>query len=268
MEKLNTTQFRNHLIYWVGLTLFFSVVWGSYDQSYGRNFMVQLWSLPSRMIVVYGTLLLLFPIFLHKERYFSFSLSFFLLLIFCAVFIQRSVMIFFVEGVYLPFNSSQYFHVTELMNTVIDVGIAAIIPIGHQFLAIRRQSKREIEVLVNQNELAKDAFLLIREGAVNHKVKYSEILYIESLKNYLLTKTLNKVLKSYGSISSIEKELPENNFLRVHRSFIVNLLHLESFSSGFIVIKGNNIPIGRNYRQQVKETLNVKFESIQNETNL
>ncbi len=268
-QTFDSKRYKKHLIYWIGLTLFFSIIWGSYDQNYGRNVMVQLYSLPARLILVYGSLLYLLPLFFSKEKYGLFFIGFFSLLIFCAVFVQRPIMIFIVEGVYLPYNSPSFFRITELMNTVIDVGIAAMIPIGNYFFLLWKESRERIETLVNHKEnnlkdVSQDT-LVIREGSVNHKVRYADILYIESLRNYLLTKTITKnstkELKSYGSIAAIEADLPSNSFLRVHRSFLVNLHHLDSYSSKYVVVHGSELPIGRKYKQQVKDTLSNKFSN-------
>lgn len=249
-----------HIIYWISFIIFFSFIWGTYDNDYYRNFMVQLWSLPARLIVVYVTSLVLFPKFMGNERFLTFWVYFFILLIAVGVAIQRPVMIFVVEGVYLPYKSAHFFKVTQLANTVIDVGIAAIIPLSYKFYSVWYESKHEIEELILQNQRLtgrnKDNFVVIKEGAISHKILFSDILFVESLRNYLRIKTKENEYKSYGSISSFQQEVPGDRFLRIHRSFIINIDHLQSFSSKWITIDGIDIPIGRKYRENLEKTLN------------
>lgn len=248
-----------HLIYWISFVVFFSLIWGSYDHQYGRNLMVQIMSLPARLILVYITLEILFPIFFAKEKYTQFVLAFILLLLFCSVFVQRFIVIFFIEGLYLPHNSEQFFHITHLANTTIDVSLAVIIPFNVKLFHFYNKSKKEINKLseekLNLENSQNKKFSIIKEGSVSHKIYHNDILFVESLKNYLRFKTKHKDLKSYGSISSLGESLNEPDFLRVHRSFIVNLDYLEAFSSKHLEIEGFEIPIGRKYKEEVKEKL-------------
>lgn len=221
--------------------------------------MVQLYSLPSRLLLVYGTLLFLFPKFLIQEKYIKFINYFVLLLLFCSVAIQRSVMLFFVQGVYLPYKSEQFFKVTELMNVVLDVNLAAVVPIGYAFFEVWRQSKeknaeleqKRLELLLDKE----DEFIYLKEGSRLHKVFLKDILFIESLKNYIRVKSPDKEIVCYRSISSIQEVLPEEKFLRVHRSFIISIHQMDTFSPNQVNVKGHLIPIGRKYKERVKEVL-------------
>ena len=81
-----------------------------------------------------------------------------------------------------------------------------------------------------------DGFINLRADRKNLKIPLNEILYIESLKDYIkvVAKTKNIVTKQ--SISSLEEALPKNNFVRIHRSFIVAINKIESFASYAIEI--------------------------------
>ena len=141
-----------HLSYWIGLLLFFTIVWGTYDHDYSRNFMVQLWSLPARLLLVYGTINYLFPKFFLREKYGMFLLLFILLLLCTSVGIQRSVMVFIVQENYLPYQSEHFFRITELMNTVLDVNLALIIPFAYVLYKKWMQSKEKSEELEKKNQ--------------------------------------------------------------------------------------------------------------------
>ena len=87
------------------------------------------------------------------------------------------------------------------------------------------------------------------------KVLLSDILYIESLKDYsrIITKT-KKIITKQG-ISFIEGQLPRNAFIRIHRSYIVAIDKIDSYTTDLIEIDHQELPIGRMFRHEVERTL-------------
>ncbi|MEO8763433.1 MAG: LytTR family DNA-binding domain-containing protein [Ginsengibacter sp.] len=83
------------------------------------------------------------------------------------------------------------------------------------------------------------------------------ILYVESLEDYIKVVTTAKNIITKQSISSLEEALPRNNFIRIHRSFIVAFNKIESFTSDTIEIAKHELPISRLYRHEVEKLLNV-----------
>lgn len=256
---ISNKTFRIHLIYWLLFVLFFTVVWGTYDHDYYRNFIVQLWSLPARFLLVYGTIYYLFPKFFLKKNYIKFFGSFVILLLISGILIQRFIMLYAVQGRYLLHKSEYYFRVTELMNTLLDVNLALIIPIAYTLYVFWNKSQKRAELLEKENQkLSKDkseAFIYLKKGKSLQKIFLKDIMFIESLKNYVRVKTIDKEISSYSSISAMEDVLPKEEFLRVHRSFIVSIKHIISFSPTQIDVGGIVIPIGRKFKESVKEKL-------------
>jgi two-component system, LytTR family, response regulator len=107
-----------------------------------------------------------------------------------------------------------------------------------------------------QNGL-QNAFITLRADRKNIKVLLDDILYIESLKDYIKVVTTSKNIVTKQSISSIEEALPKNNFVRVHRSFIVAINKIESFTNDTIEIAKHELPISRMYRHEVEKLLNI-----------
>ena len=99
------------------------------------------------------------------------------------------------------------------------------------------------------------AFLFLRADRKNIKIQLHEILYIESLKDYVKVVTKDRSIVSKQSISTIEENLPEDAFLRIHRSFIVSLSKIESFTAGLIQIGKYELPVSRSYRHEVEKAL-------------
>jgi DNA-binding LytR/AlgR family response regulator len=101
------------------------------------------------------------------------------------------------------------------------------------------------------------AFLFLRADRKNLKLQLHEILYIESLKDYVKVVTKDRSIISKQSISAIEENLPEETFLRIHRSFIVSLSKIESFTAGVIQVGKYELPVSRSYRHEVERVLKI-----------
>lgn len=97
----------------------------------------------------------------------------------------------------------------------------------------------------------REEFIFIRSGIKNHKVLLKDILYIESLKDYIKITLSDRYITSKYKISDIEAELDPLVFLRIHRSFIINVTKITAFTLNDIEVAGQEIPIGASYRDEV-----------------
>lgn len=100
-----------------------------------------------------------------------------------------------------------------------------------------------------------DAFVYFRADRKMIKVLLADILYIESMKDYVKVVTAQETIITKQSISSVEAMLPENQFIRSHRSFVVSLQKIKSYTSELIQIGKTEIPIGKIYRSHVLKLL-------------
>ena len=87
------------------------------------------------------------------------------------------------------------------------------------------------------------------------KVYLDEMLYIESLKEYIRITTKGKTILTKFQLGQIEELLARNNFLRVHRSFIVAKDKIDAFTATDVEVGGKLIPIGRSYKELVLRAL-------------
>jgi len=87
------------------------------------------------------------------------------------------------------------------------------------------------------------------------KMFLDEILYIESLKEYIKVISKEKTILTKFQLGEIEDVLNKNNFLRIHRSFIVAKNKIDAFSATDVEISGKQIPIGRSYKEAVVAAL-------------
>jgi len=108
------------------------------------------------------------------------------------------------------------------------------------------------------NEKKNEAFVYFRADRKMVKVILRDILYIESMKDYIKIFTSQGMVITKQSISSVEEMLPEKEFARVHRSYIVSLNKIKTFTAELIEIGNTGIPIGKLYRGEMMKTLQSK----------
>ncbi len=101
----------------------------------------------------------------------------------------------------------------------------------------------------NENE-----FIYLRADRKNIKVNLADLLFIESLKDYIKVVTKDKTIVTKYSISALEENLP-SSFIRIHRSFIVSVNKIESYTHELIQIGKYELPISRSYRHEVEKLL-------------
>ena len=102
------------------------------------------------------------------------------------------------------------------------------------------------------------AYLYLKVNREMIKVYLKDIAYIESLRDYVRVKTPAHELITYQKISYLEQKLPQDRFVRVHRSFIVAIDKVTSFTNYHVKVGDIEIPIGRNYRKQSLSFLSSK----------
>lgn len=104
------------------------------------------------------------------------------------------------------------------------------------------------------------SFIYLKVDKMMEKVVLDDILFIESLKNYVKVVTRNKQLVTYQTLSQMEEILPSSDFLRIHRSYLIALSKVDRFSATHVEIGENELPIGGMFKQVVMERLE-KFGS-------
>ena len=115
---------------------------------------------------------------------------------------------------------------------------------------------------VQKNRTPEDAdalekeYIFVKADKKNLKVRLDDILYVESIKDYIKIKTSDNIILVKEKISAFEKLLPSNIFLRVHRSYLVNTRNITAFTNYDIEIDSIEIPIGGMYKQHVINFLN------------
>jgi len=110
------------------------------------------------------------------------------------------------------------------------------------------QLKKKPEV-INENETLNEDFFYVKANKKTIKIKYSDIIYIEGLGDYIKIHFNNEKLVTNLSMKKMLDLLPDNKFYRVHKSFIISLDKIDSVEGNMVSVQGNKLPIGNSFRQ-------------------
>jgi DNA-binding LytR/AlgR family response regulator len=136
-------------------------------------------------------------------------------------------------------------------------------PSGYLLKPFKRESiYAAIEVaLVNFNNnhpVAHEAekSIIVKKGEEKKRVKYNEILFLESDANYTNIQTVTAKYTERKTMKDFLDELPEHPFIRVHKSYAVNKYKVHHYTREKIFMAGHEVPIGRTYSEELGKTLN------------
>lgn len=116
--------------------------------------------------------------------------------------------------------------------------------------AIDRVLKNNRNPETEQSQLPEDnSFLFLKVDRKFVKINISDILYIESLKDYIRVKTTDASWVCYQSLTSITEKLPKEKFMRIHRSFTIAIDKVNAVDAATVEIQGKHIPISREHKQ-------------------
>lgn len=114
--------------------------------------------------------------------------------------------------------------------------------------------KKHMLTCIKDIETNKDSYIIIKDKSNTYKIYLNEIKYIEVQKKEMLIHTINKNFYIRYSLNKIEKELNLSRFIRCHKSFIVNLSHVENIKYNIAILEsGEEVPISRYRYKEVKE---------------
>ena len=233
-----------HIGFWLLYFLSFGFIWGrngEYWQSYYLEFIL----LPVRMLAVYTTLYVLIPRFLKPRKLWS-LVGAYLMLIAISALLQRVFTYYFYEGnadmSYAFWDLGGILRNVILINsTVVFVAALKITQLWWQ----EGESNRRLTELVQS--LGQPQTVEIKADKRIHRINVQDILYVEGLGNYVVYYTQSQKLISYTSLKQALEQLP-SQFVRIHKSYLINSQKINSYDQESVEIGGREIPMGRSYR--------------------
>lgn len=97
--------------------------------------------------------------------------------------------------------------------------------------------------------------MYVRQGDSFLRIAWEDILYAEGMQNYVKLYFKDKVLTIHQTMIFLEEMLPKASFFRVHRSFLVNISHIDSICGGRLFIGGKELPISKQRREELLDTV-------------
>lgn len=110
-----------------------------------------------------------------------------------------------------------------------------------------------LSVHTNEEEVPSDMY--IRQGDSFVKIIWDEILYVEGMQNYLKLQFRDKHYIIHQTMSSLEEMLPRDSFFRIHKSYLVNVAHIELISGGRVFVNGKDLPLSKHRREDLFNTV-------------
>jgi len=251
--KLKPANPSIHIAYWVivmlTLTVFFGRSWG--NQTAAFFFISML--LPIVLGTSYFFNYILVPRYFIKKKYVKFGLYTFYTIV-VSLYFQSIVLMFSI--IYLGNFSFRNMDPNASDTILLAVVMYLLVIPGSLMLMIHHYKENQLSLhrLLAEKEKMKKSFLEITSNRKTIKIPYGDIVFIESLADYIQVNTINDQIVSKEKISHLDERLPDL-FLRIHRSFIINRDRVKSYSYNEVMVDEVQLNIGRSYRKLVRSTL-------------
>ena len=126
-----------------------------------------------------------------------------------------------------------------------------------RFLQAVSKAQSILESRIENVEVTKDEFLFVRDSNITRRLKLDDIFYAEAMGDYVKFYTREKMFAIHGKMKTAEERLPKEDFIRVHRSYIVSVGKIDTLQDGGIMINGKFIPVADAYRKALNTRMNV-----------
>ncbi|MBT3384344.1 MAG: hypothetical protein HN778_08890 [Prolixibacteraceae bacterium] len=247
-SKISNPYF--HILFWIIVLIILTGVFGrSWGNSLPAYYFISL-LLPVVMGTSYFFNYYLVPQFLLKKKYFWFVLYFFYTLV-VSLYLEMLVLTF--SLIYLANFDLGQMGLNSSDTLLLAVVLYMVVFFSSFLLMVQQlfESHRELEELKIEKKKMEIPFLGLISNRKSVRIPYYEIVYIESLADYIKVHSIGKrEIGSKEKISAIEEKLP-SVFIRIHRSFIVNSERIARFNSNEVELDGIVLNIGRSYKKQV-----------------
>jgi DNA-binding LytR/AlgR family response regulator len=100
-----------------------------------------------------------------------------------------------------------------------------------------------------------DGYLMLMADKKMHKIDFDSLLFVEGMGDYVKVHTTARTLVVHITLQKLQDLLPSENFLRIHKSFIISLARLEYIEGNMAIIEKQQIPIGQTYRSEFLSTI-------------
>ncbi len=226
-----------HILFWVGYYVLFSLVWMKPDKGYFASFYLEFVLLPARLAAVYTMIYVLMPRFLLVRQYARFLVSYAGLIVLAGLMHRLSAYFFYEQ---LMFGQADpFFDPGALVRAALLVNTTVV------FVAAAKMFQLYLMEVEKNYSMNLPMKIAVRANRRTYLLVPADIMYLESMGNYVTYVLADgEKLVAHGSIKAALEDLPEN-FLRVHRSYVVNKDHVTAFSGDKVQVGAADLPRGK-----------------------
>ncbi len=113
----------------------------------------------------------------------------------------------------------------------------------------------KVSELLKQLKSTDSSSIFLKDNKKHHQVKLDDILYTEAYGNYVKIHLHDKLIITHQTLTSLEELLPKNQFIRVHKSFIIAKNKIVLIEGNLLHIDQHKVPVGKMYRQNINQLL-------------
>lgn len=125
----------------------------------------------------------------------------------------------------------------------------------YQAVIKAQQISKEREIAQSADKENLSSFLYIKQNDGFQKIIWKDILYVESMENYVKIIFADRQLVAHQTMTSVEEMLPKDSFFRIHKSFLINTNYIDSISGGRIFIRNHILPLSRHRKEDLLQAV-------------
>jgi DNA-binding LytR/AlgR family response regulator len=127
-----------------------------------------------------------------------------------------------------------------------------------RFLKSAEKAQNYLKARNKDISITNDFFFIKCNGKIE-KILMADVLYIQAMANYVIIHTLHKKYITYLTFSGIEEQLPDQLFVRIHKSYLVAISSIQTIDGNEVIIGLTKLPMSKSYRNEVMEKIDSKF---------
>jgi len=125
------------------------------------------------------------------------------------------------------------------------------------FERFRAAVNRTVERYSARDELDLTEHIMVRANKKNYRINFNEILYLEAQGDYVRFVTNNKSLMVHGTLKEFISEIPENKFVRIHKSYVISLSKVEYTEGNQVKVGESKLPVSLSYKDEFLEKMGI-----------
>lgn len=244
---------KGKLAFWILIVVILTISFGSFDGDYSKAFLFVAFLMPAALGTSFLINSILIPKYLLKQKYFKFGLYFFYTLVVSLYLEMVAVLLGFMLLANYEYQNLGPYTQNIFFLTITLYFIVLLEAFGKLLFSFQKRSQ-ELQDMEEKEARNAVSSLVVKSNRETVSIPVNEILYIESLSDYV------KVYSKRGEVLTKERisRLPErlsDDFVRIHRSFLVNRNYVGSFTTQYVVIREKELPVGRKFKDSAMDKL-------------